>query len=64
MRIMTTEREYQEGQRRIKKTYQKKTNQSLWIFMGIVVFLLLILFQNRQELYPTSTPSTPNQIDR
>ncbi len=61
---MTTEREYQEGQRRIKKQRQKNSNQPLWIFMGIIIFLSLIFFQNSQNTSPVSNTSTSKNIDR
>ncbi|MDJ0844577.1 hypothetical protein [Crocosphaera sp.] len=61
---MTTEREYQEGQRRIKKArrqHQPKNNLSLWIFMGIMVFIGLIVVQTYQKPASQTIPSNSTQ---
>ena len=62
---MTTEREYQEGQKRLKKArrhYHKKNNQFLWIIMGIIVFISIISLQNYQKRSPQTIPSNSPQI--
>lgn len=64
-KIMTTEREYQEGQRRINKVrrqQRQKNNQFLWIIMGIMVFIGIITLQNYQKRSPQTIPSNSNQI--
>ncbi|WP_107666960.1 hypothetical protein [Cyanothece sp. BG0011] len=64
---MTTEREYQEGQRRIRKLRRQppnNNNQLLWIFMGLFVFIGLILVQSYQNRPPQTIPSNSNQISQ
>ncbi|EAZ89297.1 hypothetical protein [Crocosphaera chwakensis] len=64
---MTTEREYQEGQRRIKKQRKqtkKNNNPFLWIFMGLCVFIGLIMVQINQNRSPQTVPSNTNQISQ
>ncbi len=62
---MTTEREYQEGQRRIRKVRRKrpkKNNQLLWIFLGIIVFVGLIMVHSSRNRSPQTLPSNSNQV--
>lgn len=62
---MTTEREYQEGQRRIRKYSpqpQTKASPLLWILMGLAVFIGLIVAQVYQNRSPKITPTHPEQI--
>ncbi len=62
---MTTEREYQEGQRRIKKQrrqHQHKNSPLPWIFMGMIVFMGLIVAQTYQNRSPKITPTNSGEI--
>ncbi|MGK7956103.1 MAG: hypothetical protein AB4063_12765 [Crocosphaera sp.] len=62
---MTTEREYQEGQRRIKKhrvQHQRKNSLFPWIFMGMIVFIGLMVAQVYQNRSPQTTPTNSEQI--
>ncbi|MDJ0582999.1 hypothetical protein [Crocosphaera sp.] len=62
---MTTEREYQEGQRRIRKVRRKQrrnNNQLLWIFFGIIVFVGFIMVHSSQNRSPQTLPSNSNQV--
>ncbi|MDJ0729503.1 MAG: hypothetical protein QNJ33_05855 [Crocosphaera sp.] len=64
---MTTEREYQEAQRRmrkLRKQHQNSNNQFLWIFMGIIVFIGLMMIQTYQKRSPQTIPSNSNQISQ
>ncbi len=64
---MTTEREYQEGQKRIGKLRrqdQQNTNQFFWIFMGIMVFIGLIAVKFYQTPSPQPLPSDSSQISQ
>ncbi|ACB50384.1 hypothetical protein cce_1033 [Crocosphaera subtropica ATCC 51142] len=64
---MTTEREYQEGQRRVRKVrkqHRQTNNQFLWIFMGIIVFIGLITVQFSQNRSPQTIPSNSNQVSQ
>ncbi|MEL4896794.1 hypothetical protein [Crocosphaera sp. Alani8] len=62
---MTTEREYQEGRRRIKKQrrQEKKSNNLVfWFLAGLAVFIGLITVQSNQNLSPQNRSSDQNQI--
>ncbi len=62
---MTTEREYQEGQRRLKKhrgQAQRKNSPFPWIFLGMIVFIGLIVAQTYQNRSPKITPTNSEQI--
>ncbi len=64
---MTTEREYQEGQRRIRKLRiqePKNNNQFLWVVVGIIVFVGLIMVQSSRNRSPQSLPTTSEQISQ
>lgn len=64
---MTTEREYQEGQRRIKKVRKRPTknnNSFLWIFMGLCVFIGLLTVTINQNRSSQTIPTNSNQISQ
>ena len=65
---MTTEREYQEGQRRIRKLRRQKpknNNQFLWVVVGIIVFVGLIIVQSSRNRSPANLlPATSDQISQ
>ena len=65
---MTTEREYQEGQRRIRKLRRQKpknNNQFLWVVVGIIVFVGLIIVQSSRHRSPENLlPATSDQISQ
>ncbi len=64
---MTTEREYQEGQRRIRKLRRqqpKNNNQFLWFVVGIIVFVGLIMLQSSRNRSPQSLPATSEQMSQ
>lgn len=59
---MTTEREYQEAQRRIRQQRQRKNNQFLWIFLVFSVLFLLIITQKNQQRSPIKNPSNQEKL--
>ena len=64
---MTTEREYQEGQRRIRKQRRQQptnNNQWLWFVVGIIVFVGLIMVQSSRNRTPQTLPASSGQISQ
>ncbi len=64
---MTTEREYQEGQRRIRKLRKQPTknnNPFLWILMGFCVFIGLLTVQINQNRPSQTLPTNSNQMSQ